>query len=269
MAESNGRPLGLVALSWIDEEKYYGQFPGETWKGKTWLEQNRIVAKTKNAYHELLAALPFRTHLRYLSPDTAWQSTKEDLAVDETGYLFFPPMYQYCIDNYLSQFKGKTRKRLLRELSCLESQGLTYRFDQLADFEQLVRLNVEAFGEHSYFSDPRFLHSFESLVEWLYNQKLLRIVTVLIGNRVAAVDMGAVFREEYTVLAGGTAAEFPGVAKHINLTHLRWACENRIALVDFLCGDFNWKSRFHLQPRPLYLIDSASMRPVEQIASGI
>jgi CelD/BcsL family acetyltransferase involved in cellulose biosynthesis len=83
---------------------------------------------------------------------------------------------------------------------------------------------------------------------------MLRITTVLIGGRLAAVDMGAIWNGTYTVLAGGTDADFPGVAKLINLHHLEWACQQRMTMVDFLCGDFNWKERFHLTPRQLYQI---------------
>ena len=40
--QKTGTPL-LMALAWIEEEGYFGHFPGETWRGKTWLEQNRII----------------------------------------------------------------------------------------------------------------------------------------------------------------------------------------------------------------------------------
>jgi len=53
-------------------------------------------------------------------------------------------------------------------------------------------------------------------------------------------------------VAGGTGGDFPGVAKLINFHHLEWACRQRLREVDFLCGEFNWKNRFHLTPRPLY-----------------
>ncbi len=66
--------------------------------------------------------------------------------------------------------------------------------------------------------------------------------------------MGAVWNNTYTVLAGGTHRDFRGVAKLINFHHLDWACENRLDSVDFLCGDFGWKRRFHLTARPLYKI---------------
>ena len=84
---------------------------------------------------------------------------------------------------------------------------------------------------------------------------MLRITTILVGGRVAAVDMSAVFNGTCTVLAGGTHPDFPGIAKLINFTHLEWACQQRIREMDFLCGEFNWKHRFHLTPRPLFRIE--------------
>jgi hypothetical protein len=40
----------------------------------------------------------------------------------------------------------------------------------------------------------------------------------------------------------------------INFHHMTWACHQRLDLVDFLCGDFGWKERFHLTARPLYQV---------------
>jgi CelD/BcsL family acetyltransferase involved in cellulose biosynthesis len=116
----------------------------------------------------------------------------------------------------------------------------------------MFRLNLECFQERSYFSDRRFLKSFENLAAWLRTNNLLRLITVLIGGEIAAVDLGAFWRSTYTVLAGGTHPDFPGVAKLINLHHMQWACQQKLATVDFLCGEFNWKKRFHLTARPLY-----------------
>ena len=74
------------------------------------------------------------------------------------------------------------------------------------------------------------------------------------AGAIAAVDVGAVWQNAYTVLAGGTNRAFPGVAKLINFHHLEVACHERFESVDFLCGDFGWKRRFRLVARPLYQI---------------
>jgi len=258
VAEENGHIVGILPLSRMDDPESFGFFPGELWAGKTWLEQNRITAADTRVARALLDSVPGSMHLRYMSPCPLF-SEIQPLELDEVGYLFLPGRYQYRFDAYLQEFKAKSRKKISRELAALTTPGVAYRYNDLADVEPFFRMNLEAFGGRSYFNDPRFLKSFEKMMAWLSAKGMLRITTVLIGGRIAAVDVGAVLDTSrkgsiYTVLAGGTDPEFPGIAKLINFHHLEWACRMQLDSVDFLCGDFGWKERFHLTPRPLYQI---------------
>lgn len=251
---------GMIALSRIEETGEFGHFPGETWNGLTWLEENRILAKSNEALDALMERVPPGSVLRYMNPAQA-DFFPKGMIPDETGYLFFPRDWNYSFQNYMNGFSGKTRKKLRREAEVLTKDGLSFRFDCFEDMEDLFRMNLEAMGEHSYFADPRFLNSFVSLAEWLKRRGMLRVVTMLIGGKTAAVDMGGVCNGNCHVLAGGASRNFPGAAKIINFHHLEWACENRIEKVDFLCGDFNWKARFHLAPRPLYKLSKGLPQP--------
>jgi hypothetical protein len=255
VATENRRFRGMLALSWIEEEQCFGHFPGEVWHGKTWLEQNKILASDPDVFSILLNQIPAAARIRYLTDDPDLAGASLD-AVDEIGYLFYPQQYNYSFQAYLQCFSGKTRKKLRCELNRLTAGGLSYRYDCFEDVAYLFCMNLESFGEESYFHDVRFLRAFENLVSWLRANKMLRVTTVLIGGRIAAVDVGAVWNRTYTVLAGGTNADFPGVAKLINFHHLEWACQQRLKVVDFLCGEFNWKHRFHLTARPLYRIEN-------------
>ncbi len=252
VAENDDGLQGFLPLSWVEEINSFGYFPGETWEGKTWLEQNRFLENGNGAADVILDQLPRDFHLRYLLPLTG--QDRGELPVDEIGYLFLPPNYDFDIDNYFQEFSHKSAKRLRKELLTFEGQKLTYRYDWLADFELLVKLNLDRFGSSSYFFDNRFRESFRDLMEFLHRQGWLRITTILIDGEVAAVDLGAIYRNTYTLLAGGASAAFPGIAKVINMHHMRYACEQRFERVDFLCGDFSWKKLFHLTPRPLYLL---------------
>ena len=78
---------------------------------------------------------------------------------------------------------------------------------------------------------------------------------LLFDNEPAAVDMGSLYNGMLTMLAGGVNAKFRGIAKLINMHHMTYACQQRFDSVDFLCGDFNWKTQFHLTPTPLYLLE--------------
>ena len=253
VATENGQYRGMLALSWIDEEQYFGQFPGELWQGKTWLEQNKLLASDPDVLTALLDHVPSEIRVRYLSAD-ALLAAEPSVTVDEIGYLFCPPQYGYSFQGYMGSFSGKSRKKIGRELDLLKARGLSYRYDRIADVDIMFRLNIENFKEQSYFDEPRFLRSFENLIAWLHHKNLLRVTTVLLGGKIAAVDIGAVWNSTYVVLAGATDTDFPGVAKLINLHHIEWSCQQRLSEIDFLCGDFNWKNRFHLTPRPLYKI---------------
>ena len=210
VAEDAHGPCGLLPLCWIEESQTYGYFPGETWEGKTWLEQNRIFARSEDILQQLLAHCPSPYHIRYLLPIDHLPLQRR--VVDEIGYLFKPPLYGYDIEGYLDLFSGKSAKRIKRDVAAVEALGIEYRYDELADYEHLVRLNVERFASKSYFSDARFSESFRSLMHFLHDNGWLRMTTIILNGEVAAVDMGCIRDGVYTLLGGGTHGGFPGVA---------------------------------------------------------
>lgn len=254
VAEDGRGVRGFLPLSWIEEKQGYGYFPGETWDGKTWLEQNRIPAADDAVLETLISHAPGRYHLRYLLyPEQAFLNRR---VVDETGYLFLPPKYDFDIEKYFLEFSHKSAKRLKREVEALEERVVRYRYDDVGDFKHLTHLNLSRFEARSYFHDRRFLEGFRSLAQFLKDQGWLRMTTILINEEPVAVDMGVLYKGTYTLLAGGTHGDYPGIAKLINLHHMRRACAERFERVDFLCGEFSWKTQFHLTPRPLYLISN-------------
>lgn len=254
VAEASRGICGLLPLSWIEESRCYGYFPGEIWHGKTWLEQNRIYSRGHMQPADLLALCPSSYHLRYLLSNPGRPLAK--MTTDEIGYLFLPPHYDYDIQNYFREFSRKSIKHILREVAAIEESGVAFRYDDISDFDLMVEMNISRFGASSYFYDTRFRESFRSLANFFNEKGWLRFTTVLIKGEPAAVDIGCIYRSVYTIMAGGTNSRYPGVAKLINLHHMQWACQQRLQQVDFLCGDFHWKKQFHLTPRPLFLLSS-------------
>jgi hypothetical protein len=253
IAEENEECYGLIALSRLENEQRYCHFPGELWQGKTWLEQNKIIALASHVATELFDAIPEPTHIRYLlKTPVLYENIFEN--IDEIGFILRPRNFNFVFDRYQKQFSGKSRKKLNREMEHLEQRGISYRYYSLKDIEHLFTMNLNNFGPYSYFYDTRFKTAFENLIAFLYDHKYLRITSVLVGGAIAAIDLGAVWNNTYTLLAGATNPDFPGIAKVINFHHIQWAFAKHIEMIDFLCGDFGWKKRFHLIPRPLFEI---------------
>lgn len=253
VAREEGRIVGFMPLSYISESNYYGYFPGEVWNNKTWLEQNHLLAKDQTvlrAMFDWLRSNNMNCHLRYLHVNPHFPS---DLSSeDEIGYLFYPKQLQHNMDNYYSLFSRKSIKTIRKEVDHFYSRNMTIRTDRVEDYDLMVKMNLDRFAENSYFSDPRFACSFRALKDLLHQKGWLRMTTIVIDGQAAAVDMGCIYNGAYIILAGGTDFGFPGVAKVINLYHMKEACEKNYNEVDFLCGDFSWKKIFHLSPRPLY-----------------
>ncbi len=188
--------------------------------------------------------------LRYLLP------LKETEEIDEIGYLFFPPKFDYDMNNYFKLFPKKSIKKIKKEVDSLALKGVDFRFNSLNDFDLMINWSLERYKNLSYFADSRFLNSFKDLLYFLHKKNILRLTAVLLGGEPAAIDLGCVFKNKYTLLAGGKNEKFPGIAKLINLYHMSRACEEKIDEVDFLCGNFSWKTMFHLTPRPLYSLSN-------------
>ena len=120
-------------------------------------------------------------------------------------------------------------------------------------------MNVDQFRERSYLFDPRFRESFRDVMHFLYRENMLRMISIEIEGRIAAVDIGAVYSGTYTVFLGGTDRDFPGIAKLMNMYHINYAFTEKMDKIDFLCGDFHWKKFWHLEPEQLYIFESPSL----------
>lgn len=120
VAEASGQAIGFMPLSSVaDEEKNgYGFFPGETWRGRTWLEQNRIPAKDPAIRQAIWEAAPDNTEIRYMNREDAL--SLQDIAIDENGYILRPRLLGYDIDLYWSLFPENREKNCARKSAPLK-----------------------------------------------------------------------------------------------------------------------------------------------------
>lgn len=248
---------GMIPLSYLKEEEMFVFFPGETWRGKTWLERTPIYLRDRGSLPDILALCPEKSHLRYMKVPE--ELIFPLLDVDETGYVLYPPTLGFDIALYRMRFSNRKFKHILKTVGSLMDADGSFRFNRLEDFDLLVDMNIQNFGSDSYLYDYRFRESFRDIMHFLHRGGWLRMVSLQINGKTAAVDIGALYQGTYTVFLGGADREVPGIAKAINMQHIEFACNERISKVDFLCGDFHWKKLWHLDPEPLYRFVSPAL----------
>lgn len=245
---------GMLPLSYLEKEDRYVFFPGETWKGKTWLERTPVYFRNRNILENLFFECPENTYLRYMEP-AEW-SPHQRIEIDEIAYTLQPASMDFDIACYLKRFSTKRLKSITKEITSLTACGSKLHINRLADFNRMIEWNLERYNADSYFSDERFADSFKDVMHFLHRSGLLRLVSLEIGGEIAAVDLGALFNGTYTIFAGGTNSLFPGVAKAINMYHIETAFAQKFSRIDFLCGDFVWKKLWHFDPEPLFKFDT-------------
>lgn len=242
--------IGILPLSYVEDLDMFAFFPGEIWEGKTWMERTPYFARNERIFRALLRGCPERTLLRYLEISTG--KIFSGLDRDENGYVLYPGALNYDTGRYEQTFSRKKIKAIKKVLESFYSRRHSLHINRLHDFDVMVEMSIDQFGDRSYLCDSRFRESFRDVMSFLYRENMLRMVSFEIEGRTAAVDIGAVFNGTYTVFLGGTDREFPGIAKLMNMYHIHYAFKEKMSKIDFLCGDFHWKKLWHLEPEQLY-----------------
>lgn len=253
---------GMVPLSYVEDLDLFVFFPGETWKGKTWIERTPIYLREQSLLAALPSFCPERTYLRYM--EVPEETYSPDLEIDEIGYVLYPPDINFDLTVYGKRFSNKKFKAIMKVIESFSGADSAFHRNRLEDLDVLVNMSLQHFGPASYLYDQRFRDGFLELIYSLYNKGWLRMMSLEIDGRTAAVDTGALIGGAYTVFLGGTHPDFLGVAKVMNMHHIEFACQQGLQKVDFLCGDFHWKKLWHLDPEPLYKFVSPSLRFEEE-----
>jgi hypothetical protein len=264
LIEDSQGVAALLPLSYVRQTEMFVAFPGEVWNGKTWSERNPVYFREPQFLFEVLHACPDRTYLRYL--EFSFDGLLSGADLDELGYVLYPGELGYDVDRYIQRFSRKRFKDINKTIGSLLGREHRFHINRLNDFDLMVQMSVNFFGTNSYLHDPRFRESLRDLMYALHRTGRLHMVSLDIEGRTAAVDLGALHNNIYTVFLGGTDPLYLGVAKVMNMHHIRFACEQRLAKVDFLCGDFHWKKLWHLNAEPLYKYVGSALRAADAAA---
>jgi hypothetical protein len=261
--EDNQGIAGMLPLSYLHDLDMFVFFPGEIWKGRTWIERTPLYVRDNEFLIELLSSCPDRTYLRYMEVPEGAQC--QELEIDETGYVLHLPGLEFELANYLNRFSRKRIKAILKDIRTLTNEDGQFYLNRFEDFDALVRMSILNFGEDAYLFERRLRECFRDAMYFLQRGGYLQLVSLQVKEKTVAVDLGAIYRGTYTIFMGGTHPEVPGIAKAINMRHIEISCGKKLSCVDFLCGDFHWKTLWHLDPEPLYKFVTPALSAGEEM----
>lgn len=243
--------LGLLPL-WYEKEnqKYF-------WFGSTWQEENKFFVKEPILAPLLLAASPIPVHLNAIDLDTvAWAKEYLDFQLDDPKFIL-DLIKINSLDDFLANLKKKKRYNLKRDKRIIESQNPQIIYDHFSDLDTLVALSKKRFyekGEDTDWDDLRRVETFRQVINLGKEKKSysLRMITVKIGQKIAGVDLIALYNDCYSSLkCGYDVKNFPGIGNFVNLLEIEDALQLGMKKMDFLEIGYGWKEKW-FQAVPLF-----------------
>jgi len=236
--------LALLPLWYeTDKQKYF-------WFGSWWQEDNTFFTRDPIFIPLLLAASPQPLHLNAILPEAVnWPKQVINFCFDDPKYTLSTKNIRSAED-FLATLKKKRRYNLRRDRRIIEDQSPQIIIDHFKDFDTLVTLSKTRFhqkGEDADWDDQRRVTTFRQVVELGRQKKSyqVRMVTVKIGNRIAAVDLILIYEGcYYPVKCGYDVANFPGIGNFVNLLEIDDAIKLGMKKLDFLEVNYGWKDKW-------------------------
>jgi|APSaa5957512622_1039677.scaffolds.fasta_scaffold15425_2 hypothetical protein len=236
--------VGLLPLQYEeDKQKYF-------WFGSWWQEENKFLVKDELYIPLLLASCPLPLNLNAISFELpTWIQKVIEFKADDPKYILKLDLID-TLDDYLATLDKKKRYNLKRDFRVIEAYKPEIVIDNFSDFDGLVELSKKRFfekGEETDWEDKRRVEAFRKVIE--YGRKKIsyqiRMVTIKIGSKLAAVDLVAVFNGCYYPLkCGYNVKDFPGIGNYVNLLEIKDAIDLGLNKMDFLEIGYGWKDKW-------------------------
>jgi hypothetical protein len=234
--------LGLLPL-WYEEDKqkYF-------WFGSWWQEENSFFVKHPKYIPYLISASPSPLHLNAISPDSVYLlKNKIKFQKDEAKYVLNVEGFK-SHEDFLMTLKKNNRRNLRKDRNRIKKLKPKIIINKFSHFDNLVKLAKERFakkGEETDWEDKRRIDTFRYVIRLRDRSYKIRMVSIKIGNRIAGVDLNAIYNGTYyTLKCGYDVYRFPGIGNFMNLFEIDDAISLGLKRVDFLQNNYNWKSKY-------------------------
>lgn len=224
------------------------------WFGSWWQEENKFFTKDPALTPILLSLAPKPLLLNAISLSSI-SKVREliNFQKDDLKYILNLEGLKSSED-YLMKLKKNRRRNLRKDRNRILKQNPKIVINNFSDFEHLVRLSKERFaqkGEKTDWEDPKRMETFRQIIKLAGKSYQVRMITVLIDNQIAGVDLIALFNNcYYTLKCGYNVKDFSGIGNFVNLFEIDDAISLGMKKIDFLQNNYQWKNKL-FTPVPL------------------
>ena len=225
-----------------DKKKYF-------WFGSAWQEENNFFTKEPILIPILLSLSPRPILLNAISLNDTPLDRRliSNFKTDDSKYILDLENIKSSED-FLMRLKKNRRHDLRKDRRRIEKQNPKIIINNFSDFEELVRISTERFrqkGKKADWEDPRRIEAFHQVIKLSGKSYKIRMITVRVGDKVAGVDLIALFNNSYyTLKCGYDVKNFSGIGNFVNLFEIQDAICLGIKKIDFLQNSYQWKDRW-------------------------
>jgi hypothetical protein len=232
--------LALLPLWYEEDEKKY------FWFGSSWQEEVRFFAKKPEYIIPLLHNAPRPLFLNAISQDSISHiKEKLEFQEDDSKYVLHLEGFKNQED-YLMTLKKNTRRNLRKDRNRILKMNPEIIIDNFSNIEDMIKLCKKRFSEKSKsadWEDPRRIETFKNVIKLAGTSYKIRMITIKIDNKIAGVDLIALFKDTYLAIkCGYNVKEFSGIGNFMNLTEIDDAVKIGMKKIDFLQNNYHWKS---------------------------
>lgn len=237
------RQIGLLPLVFDKDSEVYTYF------GDTFPEQNKFFLRDKKTMKSFLKNCPEETQIYYIDSEEA---KYYDFKQGEKGYFLDLEKYGCDFENFIMSFKKKHRKNLRYDLKKLKEKHYTIEKNRIDDFEKLVQLNKERFGNDSDYNEQDFVSGIKQIMDISNEKNILDMISIKIDGDTEAVGLGVFYNKVYYVLGTGRNSEIKNFGKLLISEQIKSAVLHKCNKIDFMSTEANWKELWNLDSNQMY-----------------
>jgi len=235
----NAEVVGVLPLQYNPEKKFLEFFGGN------YMEENKVLLK-KGCEQFIPDFYKQVDREAELSDISGQDSFTKNLPLQEYKYLYnlsgISTLEQF-MDKYFDPDSRKKKRRLLKE-------EVEIIYNNFADFDLMIDLNLKNFGKESSFNLPFRKEIFHDLFKLNYEPILL---TSIINGKKEAVSFALKYKDKFISLNSGVnSTSFPWLEKYLILKKVAKAIELKCLVFDACVGNCGWKENWHLEQIPQF-----------------